>query len=214
MKKITVGVADDHPIVLLGVSHVLAAQPDMSIEFQCDNIADLMANLQRCPVDVLLCDFEFAGDPQPDGLELLRRIKRHAPDTRILLLSSHSSASIVSASLAAGALGFIGKGRDDFAGLAAAIKQVDGGGTYLHASIASDVLSKLFRGTGKATGIAALSEREVAVARMTGDGLSISEIAQRLKRSPKTVSNQKVAAMKKLGAKNDVELARIMRDSN
>ncbi|MBZ2397799.1 helix-turn-helix domain-containing protein, partial [Erwinia amylovora] len=61
-------------------------------------------------------------------------------------------------------------------------------------------------------GVEALSTREVIVAQMTADGLTIGEIADRLKRSPKTISNQKVAAMKKLGVKNDVELAAVLRE--
>ncbi|KKB62074.1 chemotaxis protein CheY [Robbsia andropogonis] len=212
MKKISVGLADDHPIILLGVTQVLTQHSDIDVQFSCSSIGDLFQHLSDTPVDVLLCDFEFADDAQADGVDLLKRIKRVAPNTKVVILSSHTGSHIVSTSLAAGASGFIGKARSDCANLPHAIREVQSGSIYLPGSIASAVLSNIFQGVDKATGLSALSEKESIVARMTCDGFSISEIAARIHRSPKTVSNQKGAAMRKLGARNDVELASIMRE--
>ena len=133
------------------------------------------------------------------------------PDTRILLLSAHSTPSIVSATLGLGASGFIGKSRADFGNLAAAVRKVAGGSLYVPGSLSAALLSARYGKHGM-VGVEALSTREVIVAQMTADGLTIGEIADRLKRSPKTISNQKVAAMKKLGVKNDVELAAVLRE--
>lgn len=190
----------------------MTEHPDIDVRFSCATIGELFQHLLETPVNVLLCDFEFADDPQADGLDLLKRIKRVAPNTKVLILSSHTGSHIVSTSLAAGASGFIGKARSDCAGLPQAIRDVQSGNIYLPPPIASALLSNIFQGPDKAGGLSALSEKESIVARMTCDGFSISEIAARLHRSPKTVSNQKGAAMRKLGARNDVELASIVRE--
>ncbi|MDQ1093589.1 two-component system capsular synthesis response regulator RcsB [Xanthomonas sacchari] len=211
MDRIRVGIADDHPIVLLGVSSVLKESPDIEVMFSCDAIDQLLRLLPEQPVDVLLCDYEFESDPQADGLHLLQRLRRLAPDMRLLVLSAHTAPSIVSAALQLGASGFIGKSRADFGNLAAAVQDVAAGRLYIPGSLSAALLAARYRKSGP-IGVEALSVKEAAVARMTADGMSLSEIADRLKRSPKTISNQKIAAMKKLGAKNDVELAALLRE--
>jgi len=212
VRKIRVGIADDHPFILLGVEHILLSCPDIEICFKSESIGQLLDLLADIPVDVLLCDYEFEGDPYADGLNLLDRIQRVSRDTRVVFLSAHSSTYIVSAALNAGAAGFIGKGREGLANLAAAVRSVKCGNVYLPDSLARKVESTVAR-TGEADASrSALSEKEATVVRMICNGMSIGAIAQRLKRSPKTVSNQKNAGMKKLGARNDVELVAIMRE--
>ncbi|PPU94937.1 response regulator transcription factor [Xanthomonas albilineans] len=211
MDRIRVGIADDHPIVLLGVTSVLKDNLDIEVVFSCDAIDQLLRSLAEQPVDVLLCDYEFESDPQADGLHLLQRLRRLAPQMRLLVLSAHTAPSIVSAALQLGASGFIGKSRADFGNLVAAVRDVASGRLYVPSSLSAALLTTRYS-RSSATGVNTLSAKEATVARMTADGLSLGEIAARLKRSPKTISNQKIAAMKKLGAKNDVELATILRE--
>ncbi|WP_371141008.1 response regulator [Burkholderia cepacia] len=211
MRKITVGVADDHPLILRGVEHLLSVNTDIEICFQSRCIGQLLDMLVEKPVDVLVCDYEFEDDPYPDGLDLLVRIRRTAPATRVLFLSSHASAYIVSAALDAGAAGFVGKGGDDYMDLASAIRVVKNEGIYLPSSLKSQMLLAISHSRRRETRAEMLSTKEATVVRMTCAGMSISEIAERLKRSRKTISNQKNAGMKKLGARNEVELAAIMR---
>ncbi|EWC50301.1 hypothetical protein XAR_2730 [Xanthomonas citri pv. glycines str. 8ra] len=117
----------------------------------------------------------------------------------------------VSAALELGAAGFIGKSRADFSNLANAVRSVAAGRIYLPSNLSSTLLAARYHKSGT-SGINKLSPKEISVARMTSNGLTIAEIAARLNRSPKTISNQKVAAMKKLGAKNDVELAALLQE--
>jgi two-component system capsular synthesis response regulator RcsB len=159
-----------------------------------------------------VCDYEFEGDPYADGLNLLDRIQRISPPTQVLFLSAHSSTYIVSAALSAGAAGFIGKGREGLANLAAAVRTVRAGSAYLPDSLATKLQSTVRRTGETDAPCNALSEKEATVVRMICNGMSIGAIAERLKRSPKTVSNQKNAGMKKLGVRNDVELVAIMRE--
>lgn len=218
MKKITVGVADDHPIVVLGVVHLLQSSPDIEVRFTAEHIDDLFKQLTEKPVDVLLCDYEFRDDPHADGLQLIERIRRLAPETRIMLFSSHTSAYVVSSTLQAGISGFVGKQQGDFANLPYAIRALSHERFFLSASLQNRLFHamdgrfenmKTNRITARPGG---LSDKEAAVARLICEGLSLVEIAHRLKRSPKTISNQKNAAMKKLGARNDVELSMAMRN--
>ncbi|HEY2021837.1 response regulator transcription factor [Paraburkholderia sp.] len=212
MRKIRLGIADDHPFVLLGVEHIMSRCPDIEIHFKSESIGQLLELLAQIPVDVLVCDYEFEGDPYADGLNLLDRIQRISPATQVLFLSAHSSTYIVSAALSAGAAGFVGKGREGLANLAAAVRTVRAGSVYLPDSLATKMQSTVRRTGETDASRNALSEKEATVVRMICNGMSIGAIAERLKRSPKTVSNQKNAGMKKLGVRNDVELVAIMRE--
>lgn len=135
MKKITVGVADDHPIVVLGVLHLLQSSPDIEVIFTTERIEDLLRLLVERPVDVLLCDYEFKDDPHADGLRLLQDARGVAPNTRIIVFSSHVSPYLVSSAMEAGASGFIGKKYSDFANLAYQVfdkgYMEDGDGRYI-----------------------------------------------------------------------------------
>lgn len=213
MNKIKVAVADDHPIVLAGIKSILMDVPGIELLFQVDNIKTLLQKIREHHVDVLVCDYEFEDDHHADGIILLRRLNQISPGTRILFLSAHSATHIVSTALASGAAGFIGKSKTDFAVLADAIQRVHTGETYIPPSIASSILSNVFNVRARqAVGVEALSARELEVVRLICAGYSIMEVAQRLNRSPKTISNQKNSAMRKLAARNDVELTCAARD--
>jgi len=212
MRKIRVGIADDHPFILLGVEHIIRRCPDIEICFRSEHIGQLLDLMATIPVDVLLCDYEFEGDPYADGLSLLDRIRRLCPATRVVFLSAHCSTHIVSAALKAGAAGFIGKGREGLANLAVAVRTARNNSIYLPDSLARKMQSTASRMRENDVFHSPLSEKEETVVRMICNGMSIRAIAEKLKRSPKTVSNQKNAGMKKLGARNDVELAAIMRE--
>ncbi|MGV7189967.1 response regulator [Xanthomonas axonopodis] len=213
MTKITVGVADDHPVVLIGINSVLKNNGDLDLLFSCEKIQQLILMLQTHPVDVLLCDYEFNNDPIADGLTLLKNLRRTAPNTKILILSAHSSPAIVAATLETGVSGFIGKSRSDFGNIATAVRTVAAGRLWISKNLSETLLPFAVHRYANHNSNH-LSPKESSVARMTADGLTIREIANRLQRSPKTISNQKIAAMRKLGAKNDVELATLMHQLN
>lgn len=212
MNKIRVGIADDHPFILLGVEHLLQPNPDIQVCFKSQSIGQLLQLLVEVPVDVLVCDYQFEGDPYADGLNLLDRIRRVAPTVRVVFLSSHSSTHIISAALNAGAAGFVGKGNEGFVSLTTAVRAAKNNSVFLADSIVNKMLSTTGRAAEGGSSLDSLSEKESTVVRMICDGMSIAAIAERLNRSPKTVSNQKNAGMKKLGARNDIELAMIVRE--
>jgi len=211
---IRVGIADDYPVVLRGVEAILSQCTDMELLFAEEDIGQLLAQLKHAPIDVLLCDYSFDKDPLADGLELLRRISRIAPEVKVIFLSAHAAPHIISGALDLGAAGFIGKGKDDFASLPHAIRSAYEGKIYLPPSLSALMLGQMFTHQTDRIGLNMLSERELTVVQMICQGMSIGSVAERLHRSPKTISNQKVAAMKKLGVSNDVELCQAFRDLN
>lgn len=209
---IRVGVADDYPVVLRGVESIISPCSDMRIIFSVETIHALMEQLKKHPVDILLCDYTFEDDTQADGLDLLGKLQRFAPKMRVIFFSGHAAHHIISSALKLGAAGFVGKNKSDFVNLPQAIRSVNAGNIYLPPSLSALLLEQMYGNNNKLTGIQSLSGRELAVTQMICEGMSISDIAARLHRSPKTISNQKLSAMKKLGAFNDVDLSRIFRD--
>lgn len=210
---IRVGIADDHPVVLRGVESILEHCQDIVVVFSVESVALLFKQLEEeQPVDVLLCDYAFDDTPHADGLNLLKKIRRIAPSIHVLFLSVHAVPHIISGVLKLGAAGFIGKNKTDFASLPQAIRTVRDGHIYLPVSLSSLLLEQVFWKKNQTVRLDMLSERELIVVRMICEGFSVAEIAERLYRSPKTVSNQKLSAMKKLGANNDIELSHIFRD--
>lgn len=212
MERIRVGVADDHEVILVGVAAVLSRCSDIDVRFCVNNIGELLSKLTSDPVDVLLCDYEFADDPQADGTVLLRRIMRLVPNTKVVFLSQHTAPHILAEAMRAGAAGYIGKSRADFADLCQAVRSANRQPGFLPESLASQLLATVYSNRKSAGGLVSLSEKEAVVIRMICSGLTIKEVADRLRRSPKTISNQKNSAMQKLGAKNDVELVNIVRE--
>lgn len=206
-RSINVIVADDHPVVSAGVASILSAEMDINVIGVTSTIAGLHLLLQEQPCDVLICDYSFTGDQQPDGVALFKRLRRNHPDISILVLTAHQDiALLVARIMDTGVAGFLRKSSPDFARLAAIVRRVHGGHKFVDPAVASELLEV---GTTTQTSIELLSERELEVFRMLGRGMSVTEIAMHTNRSIKTISHQKMKAMHKLGARSEADLYRI-----
>lgn len=206
-RSINVIVADDHPVVSAGVASILSAEMDINVIGVTSTIAGLHLLLQEQPCDVLICDYSFTGDQQPDGVALFKRLRRNHPDISILVLTAHQDiALLVARIMDTGVAGFLRKSSPDFARLAAIVRRVHNGHKFVDPAVASELLEV---GTTTQTSIELLSERELEVFRMLGRGMSVTEIAMHTNRSIKTISHQKMKAMHKLGARSEADLYRI-----
>ncbi|MBU9385517.1 response regulator transcription factor [Burkholderia gladioli] len=204
---INVIVADDHPVVSAGVESILSAETDINVAGVTSTISGLLLLLQQQPCDVLICDYSFNGDQQPDGVALFKRLKRSHRDVSIIVLTAHQDiAVLVSRVMSTGVEGFLRKSSQDFTRLPAIIRRVHAGQTFVDPAVAAELLE-----AGRATqaSVESLSERELEVFRMLGRGMSVTEIAMHMNRSIKTISHQKMKAMHKLGARSDADLYRI-----
>lgn len=199
-------VADDHPVVTHGVRCVLERAPGIRVMAEAHSVADMIAALGAHPCDVLICDYSFDGDPEPDGLRMIERIRRTYPELKIVLLTMLNDQWLVQGALKRGVCAFLSKETDNIVDLPRIITSVMRGKTYIDTEIASAIFSNMAECASGTLASQSLSPRELEVVRLYEQGMKVSEIAQRLMRSRKTISTQKASAMKKLGARTDVEL--------
>ncbi|VVE85985.1 response regulator transcription factor [Pandoraea sputorum] len=205
-RVIRVIVADDHPVVGEGIGAVLSKHSHIKLQAVCVTIESLMGTLGTVECDVLICDYSFEQDSEPDGLHLLHRIRRKFPQLAVIVLTGHQDiASLVRRVMNLGVAGFLRKSSDELSRLPTIVRNVHAGGKYLDPQTAGELLGP----DSSSDALNSLSERELEVFRLVGRGMSVTEIAMRTNRSVKTVSSQKLKAMQKLGAKSDAELFRL-----
>lgn len=198
MPALKVVIADDHPIVLLGMSHIIERDMHFTLVGEAVSSSQLIDLLHQHQPEVVITDFNMPGDEvYGDGLKMIEYIIRHFPATQILVLTMLSN-SLIATRLEALGVGVIQK-------------------NHMQEEIgqALSVLSKR-RGpqaaaepddTAQADALFAnLSPRELEVVRLLVAGMSVTDIARQLSRSKKTVSTQKIAAMRKLGVDSDMAL--------
>ncbi|CAB3750689.1 Transcriptional regulatory protein RcsB [Paraburkholderia solisilvae] len=209
--KLRVILADDHPFVLLGIQATLAAQGDVRVVGEATSPSSLFEVMHATACDVLVTDLAMpneSGDAE-DGLRLIRRIRSHWPQVRIVVLTSLTNAAILRSIMATGVLGMLNK-IESMDELAAAIRAAGAGRSHVSRS----VLEALSNASGETLGMSPmreLSPRQTEVLRMFVRGHSISEIAQHFGRDVRTVSRQKRDAMAKLGVSNDPGLFAFVR---
>lgn len=204
-----VAIADDHPVVLRGLERSLRMDTAVHIVGATQTIGDTLALLKQHPCDVLICDYGFDGDPQPDGLALLKRLRRLHPQLAIILLSAHHDIATVKCAMNLGVLGFMRKSADT-GHLPLAVRTVLAGRRYTDPATAEALLGDALGKPQAALPSVVLSAREMETMRFLQKGLRVSEIASITHRSVKTVSAQKNALMRKLGARSDMELFKIL----
>ena len=196
-------IADDHTIVREGLKQVLAAAGDLTVIAEAQNGSEVMQRVREQEFDVLLLDLSMPGK---SGIELIKQVRNEKPKLRILVLSMHEEAQYAVRALKAGAAGYLTKdSASDL--LIAAIRKVAAGGAYITAAVAEQfALGAMAASSGPLH--AALSDREYQVFEMLVAGKSITDIADRLNLSVKTVSTHKARILQKMNMTNPAELIR------
>ncbi|RIX76067.1 response regulator transcription factor [Acidovorax cavernicola] len=204
--EIRVILADDHPGMLAGVKHELASVETLSLVGEAANSTGLMALLETTPCDVLVSDYAMPAGEYGDGVSLFKLINRRYPDIQIVVLTMLDNPAVLHTLVSSGIRCIVSKS-DAVTHLIPAIHAARTGGTYYSPtmdgvvrSIDWDVRSRNTAGV--------LSQRESEVVRLYASGLTVTEIAEQLHRSKKTISTQKTKAMEKLGIARDVDLLR------
>lgn len=202
-------IADDHPVLLAGMAHLLRSQPDLEIAGLVKDSTALVALASSTGVDVVVTDFSMPHGQYGDGIAMLRFMQRRFPEIRLVVLTGMESPLVLGNILAAGVRCIVSKS-DPLDHLVPALRTAWGGGSYLSPEIACRLAGQgdtAAAGADPAAPAATtLSKRESEVLRMYAEGLSVIEIAARIGRSRKTVSTQKVAAMRKLGLSSDADV--------
>jgi len=198
-------ICDDHPLVSLALKGVLQKDPQFNIIGEPSSGPELIAMLRSQSCDLVILDYSMPGEL--DGIALIQYLKRMYPNVRILVFSGTASAALASRCIEAGAHGFMRKTQTGEP-VRVAIRSVAAGKTYIDPGLQVEVR----RASDFERAFLSLSPREMVVVRLLLTGQSVSEIANRLNRSIKTVSTQKQTAFRKIGVQSDAELFQLAGD--
>ena len=200
---IRIVVADDHAIVREGLKQLLTASSDLEVVGEARDGHEVIQRVRELEFDLLLLDMSMPGK---SGIELIKHVRAEKPRLRILILSMHEEHQYAIRAIRAGASGYITK-ESATSKLVEAIRKVASGGAYISAAVAEQLALGAMPGN-KGLPHESLSDREFQVFRMLAEGKSVSDIAERLTLSVKTVSTHKANVMQKMGLENPGELIR------
>ena len=199
---------DDHPLVREWLTNLINQQGDLVVCGQADNAAQALAGIASTTPDLVIVDISLNA---ASGLELLKDLRIQHPSVAPLVLSMHEEELYAERAMRVGARGYVRK-RESSKNVLVAIRRVLEGGIYVSEKLSNAMALKFLQGQ-EAVGIAAsrvtqLSDRELEVFRMLGQGRSTSQIADTLHISLKTVQAYCVRAKEKLGLATAAELVR------
>lgn len=200
---IRIVVADDHAIVREGLKRIMADAHDLQVVDEAADGSEVMRAVREREFEVLVLDLSMPGR---SGMELIKLVKSEKPRVRILVLSMHQEAQYATRAIKSGASGYLTK-ESAPAQLQQAVRKIAAGGAYISAEVAEQLALGAMPGSEVAPH-ETLSDREFEVFRFLAAGVTVSEIAQRLNLSVKTVSTHKSNLMQKLGLHNQSELVR------
>lgn len=196
-------IADDHPVVRRGLRQLLEEQRDLTVAGEASNGDEVLSLLRQDHFDIVILDVAMPGR---SGLDVLKEIRHERPALPVLILSMHPEQHFAVRVLRAGAAGYLTKSAapEDLVG---AIRKVIGGGKYVSSTLAEQLASVLER---EANGPPhqRLTDREYQIMQLIASGKRVSEIADDLTLSVKTVSTHRARILEKMGLRNNAELTR------
>jgi DNA-binding NarL/FixJ family response regulator len=194
-------IVDKYPIVREGLIARFALEPDLSVCGVADDIPSALRIVTETSPGVVVVDVCLKNG---DGLDLIKRLKLRGCDAKFLVWSVHDDSLYAERAVRAGASGYINKEKPVEA-IVEAIRRVYSGSLYLKADMMDSLVRRTVAGARREPSpeaIDELSDRELEVFRMTGEGLDTYAIAVQMKISPKTVETYKARIKDKLGLDN------------
>ena len=201
IQMIKVLVADDHPVVREGLKQILAAAQDIEVAAEAEDGHELLEKVREQSFDVVVMDITMPGLM---GLDALKQLKSEHPQLPILILSVHPEEQYALRVLRAGASGYLTKGSAPDS-LIGAIRKVHRGGNYVSPALAERLADEL-RGDITKMPHETLSDREYQVMCLIASGKTVTEIADQLALSVKTVSTYRSRILEKMKMKTNAEL--------
>jgi DNA-binding NarL/FixJ family response regulator len=202
--QISVVLADDHQLMRQGLRRLLEGTPDIHVAAEAADGHQALRILREHPVDVAVLDLSMPGMP---GMELIRRVKTEFPHVAVLVLTMHAEEQYALRAFRSGASGYLTK--DSAADeLVQAIRKVAAGGGYVTPALAERLAIGLQTMRPDALPHASLSDREFEVFRHIVAGRRMTEIAEALHLSVKTVSTHKTHILDKMGMDSTAALIR------
>ncbi len=202
MRKHDVLLADDHAIIRDGLRQILGETDDLQAAGEAANAQQVLERLAEREWDVLVLDVSMPGR---SGIDLIRQIRSDGNEIPILVLSMHDEEQYALRALKAGASGYLNKEADTEI-LLDAIRKVMRGGVYVSPAVA-ELMARDLIGGGRQRH-QALSDREFDIFLKLAAGNGLTEIADELSISVKTVSTHKTRIMQKMEMQNLTDLVR------
>lgn len=195
---------DDHPIVRQGLAEMINQEKDLNVCGTAEDVHRALDAIEKLKPDLVVADISLKGS---NGIELLKNIKVRFPKMLVLVLSMHDEALYAVRALRAGAGGYIMK-QEATEKVLTAIRQVLAGEIYLSERMEKKMMHQLVGGRTARTGspIEDLSDRELEVFGLIGQGHGTRQIAEELHLSIKTIESHRAHIKEKLNLKNATEL--------
>ena len=197
---------DDHPLVREWLARMIALEPDLEVCGQAEDAAAALAAVPEARPDLMILDLSL---PRGSGLDLIKTMRAQFRAVRLLVLSMHDEANMAERAIRAGAHGYAVKGESGLR-IVDGIRTVLDGKFYASPSLTAQLTERMFAGAarGGKSPEELLSDRELDVFRLRGQGRSAKEIADRMGVSVKTVGSYDERIKEKLGLNGAGELMR------
>ena len=198
---IRIAIADDHALIRAGLKEILATRPNIHV-IEASNGLELIKKIKSLDIHIAIVDISMPGR---NGLETLKEIRVTHPKLPILMLSVYPEDQYAIRSLKAGASGYLTKDSAPEM-LLSAIDKLLRGEKFISPNLAHKLVDELDDKNKDKLPHEQLSDREFEVLKQIGSGLSVSQIAEKLFLSPKTISTYRTRILHKTGLKNNADL--------
>ncbi len=198
-------IVDDHPLFCHGVADLINTEPDMEVCGSADSAPLALENIRKLQPDLVTVDISLKG---ANGIELLKSIRTEFPKLPLLVLSMHDESLYALRSLRAGARGYVMK-QEALDRVMSAIRQVLHGDLYVSPAMSGRMIEEFVQGAAPGNSIAdKLTDRELEVLQLIGQGHGVQQIATTFISSAKTVETHRAHIKEKLNFGTARELAR------
>ncbi len=205
-QKNRIFIVDDHPIVRRGLTQLIDQEADLVVCGEAENAEMALELLKKAKPDLAIVDISLRGI---DGFELTKLIRARFEHIPVLVVSMHDESLFAERALRVGARGYIMK-QEAIEKMMEAIRKVLRGELYVSERVSASIVKKFV--DGKAEGLSSpdelLSDREIEVFQLIGQGYGTKQIADQLHVSIKTVESYRAKIKEKLGLKNATELVK------
>lgn len=197
---------DDHPLVRDWLAALLQENPKIKVCGQAEDVRGGLADMLADPPDIAIVDLSLKNS---SGLELIKELAEHLPNTRVIVLSMHEEVFYAERALRAGARGYVTK-RESSERIIEAIREVSAGRLYANAELLANLTERMVGRAPALTHTAeeSLSDRELEVFRRLGAGHTTRQICEELHLSIKTVQAYCARIKEKLHLATGAELVR------
>lgn len=198
-------IVDDHPLMRKGLALSLNSEPDLDVVGQMPSAEDALEQMEALALDLAIVDISLPG---MSGMELLKHMQARYESVKTLVVSRHDEVLYAERAIRAGARGYVMK-LEAADVIVQAARQVLGGGIYVSQEINERLLLSMAEGGRERlmqSPLEILSDRELEVFELTGNGVSTREIAERLHLSVKTIESYRARIKNKLNLESATEL--------